>query len=563
MRKARPQNPATYALPNSKVPFLAPDVISKVIPSPVDGWDAISPLAEMDPKRAPILINWVPRPGYCELRGGYYVANTIQSGDPVETLMVFRTPTQEQMFAACGGTIYNASASGGGFLPSVVTGLSSDRWQYVNFTDQAGTAVLQCVNGADELLQYDGTSWTNPVITGLPGGTTAGIINIALTQQRLWYIMAGTTIAAYMPVGAITGAIGGTIDVGLLWRHGGYLVTVIAWTIDGGNGPQAYTAFISSRGEIGLFAGDDPANASTWSLVGIFFTSPPLSYRCAQQVGSDVGIITLQGVLPISQVLPFDPSADRSVALTARIQNAMAQAAAQAQNNFGWQLITFPAQQLVILNVPLIENISQVQFVMNALTGAWCQFNGWNANCFEIYQEKLYWGGNNGTVNQGYIGSSDFASPIAADMQCAFNWLDEPGRLKRMTMIQPLLNIGASIVPTLAVDTDFMTSSFVAPVTTYQAGVLWDVAKWDVSMWSTQQVNYINWLSVEAIGHVMAVRMRVNIATAGVGDTTPGEYDVGYFDTAEYDESSGAFSATLPVLQVNAFNTIAELGGAI
>ena len=37
----------------AKVSFLSPDVETKIIPSPTDGWDAISPLAEMDPKRAP------------------------------------------------------------------------------------------------------------------------------------------------------------------------------------------------------------------------------------------------------------------------------------------------------------------------------------------------------------------------------------------------------------------------------------------------------------------------------------------------------------------------------
>ena len=41
-----------------KITYLAPDVQTKVVPAPVDGWDAISPLAEMDPKRAPILNNW-------------------------------------------------------------------------------------------------------------------------------------------------------------------------------------------------------------------------------------------------------------------------------------------------------------------------------------------------------------------------------------------------------------------------------------------------------------------------------------------------------------------------
>src|SRR5882762_7178590 len=112
-----------------KVPFLAPDVQTKAIPAPTDGWDAISPLAEMDPKRAPILDNWVPRPGFVELRGGYAPFAYIGSATTaVETLMVYRSPSGETLFAAAGTKIYDVS--GGGLSPSVVAGLNSARWQY-------------------------------------------------------------------------------------------------------------------------------------------------------------------------------------------------------------------------------------------------------------------------------------------------------------------------------------------------------------------------------------------------------------------------------------------------
>lgn len=560
MRKVRPQNPYTWAMMSSKVPFLAQDTITKVIPSPVDGWDAISPLAEMDPKRAPILQNWIPRPGYVELRGGYIPWGFTNTSNPVETLMVYNPndSTTQKMFAASGSVIYDASSSGG-FFTSVVTGLASARWQYVNFTPTGDTTVLQCVNGQDAMHQWDGSTWTTPTITGLPVGvTTADFINIFAQKQRLWYIINQSSQAAFMPVGTISGAISGTVDMGSLWPLGGYMVAMADWTIDGGSGPQDYVAFISSMGQISLFSGTDPTNAAAWSLVGTFTASPPIGYRCATSIGSDVAVITLQGVVPISQVLPFDPSADRSVAITARIQNAMAQSAAQAFTNFGWQVITFPAQQLLIVNIPLVENNSQQQYAMNTLTGAWCNITGWNANNFCIFNQNLFWGGNNGLVNQGYVGASDFSQPITADMQCAFNWLDEPGRTKRMTMIQPLLNLGGSLTPTLAIDVDFQTSSAVAPVSSFSGGAQWDVAKWDRALWPTQQVNYTSWLSTEAIGHAMAVRMRVNLL--GSSSTNSGVFDVGEFDFATFDSS---LSTLLPILQVNAFNSISELGGAI
>lgn len=546
----------------SKAPFPGPDVITKVVPAPTEGWDAISPISSMDPKRAPILVNWIPRPGWIELRSGYTAYVQRFTDVPVETIMVYRPPNgSEAMFAASGATIYSITGSTlVGLATPVVTGLNSARWQYVNFTPAGAATVIQLCNGVDNLRQWNGSAWTSPSITGLPGSaSTANIINIYAQKRRLWYILKDSTIAAFMPTDAITGAIAGYQDFGALWTKGGSIVAMGDWTVDGGNGPQDYAVFISSRGQISIFSGTDPTNASTWSLVGTFDMAPPVSMRCTQKVGSDLGIITLQGVLPISQALPFDPSADRSVAITARIQNAMAQAITQARNNFGWQLIGYPAGQLAILNVPLTENQQQVQYVMDTLNGAWCQFEGWNANCFEIFNERLYFGDNTGSLNLAFSSGADFDLPIAADMQCAFNYFDDPGRIKRVTMVQPLMIASGTITPTMSVDEDFASATTAAPISALRGGAEWDEAVWDESVWPDATNTITPWLSVEAIGHALAIRMQVNVVT--VTDVNIGGFDIGEFDSAKFDATPSAGAA--PVLQVNSFNTILELGGFI
>lgn len=549
-----------------KIPYLTPEVATKVVPSPTDGWDAISPLAAMDPKRAAILDNWVPRPGWVELRGGYIPWTVPTTSDPVETLLVRRGPTGEKMFAAIASSIYDVSDQGE--YTEAVTGLSSARWQYVSFTPANGTTVIQAVNGADAMRMYNGSAWSTP--TMYYGGNlldSSTFININAQKRRFWYIVKDSTTAYFSKTDQISGTAGGgandniagLFDFGALWSKGGYLVAMSSWTVDGGSGPQDYAVFISSRGQVALYSGTNPADATAWTLVGIFDLSPPIGYRCMLRVGSDVAIITQQGIIPISQALPFDPSADRSVSITARIQNAMAQAAQQAQDNFGWQLISFPAQQLAILNVPLAEGQLQHQYVMNVLTGAWCRFTGWNANCFEIFEDKLFFGGNEGQVCQAYVGSADFVSSINADMQCAFNWFEDPGRTKRMTMIQPLLVTGGSVSPTLAVDTDFQSSTTAATVSSINSSVNWDDAEWDDDSWPAESQAYNRYLSVQALGHAMAVRMKLNILPYTAVDEL-GVFDVGQFDSAVFDNG---LQIGLPVLQVNAFNVILEMGAAI
>jgi hypothetical protein len=550
-----------------KAPFPLPDAVTKVVPSPTDGWDALSPLALMDPRRAPILINWVPRPGWVELRSGYFIwattGPTYLTGNPVESLMIYRALGSEKMFAASGGVIYDVSTQS--VATPVVTGLIGNRWQYVDFTPSLGTTVIQIVNGVDSLHMYNGTTWTTPAITGLPGGVgSAAIRNIAVQKRRVWFVLnngagQGTTVAAFMPTDAITGPIAGSLDLGALWNKGGFLQAIANWTIDGGAGPNDYICFISNKGQISIYQGTDPLSASNFALVGTFDLPPPIGDRCVTRVGSDVGVITLQGVLPLSSSLPFDPSADRSVAITSRIQNAMSQSANSFFANFGWQLISYPAETLLFLNIPQATNSQQFQYVMNTLTGAWCQFTGWNANCFDIFNNVLYWGDNLGNVNQGYVGNSDLFSTINADMQCAFNYFDDPGRVKRMTMVQPLLTTTGTITPLLGVDTDFSTSTVSAPVTTPSLSASqWDNALWDVSLWPAGNINLIAWLSVDALGHAMALRLKINFS--GGLSTANGVFDFGVFDSAKFDFG---LSSTDPILQVNSFNTVLELGGFV
>jgi hypothetical protein len=368
-------------------------------------------------------------------------------------------------------------------------------------------------------------------------------------------------MAAFMPVDAVTGLIAGTLDLGALWNKGGYLQAIANWTVDGGTGPDDYACFISNKGQISIYKGTDPTSVNTWSIVGTFDLPPPIGDRCVTRIGSDVAIITLQGVLPLSTALPFDPSGDRSVAITSRIQNAMFQSASLYNQNFGWQLMSYPLQTLLILNVPLATNSNQVQYVMNTLTGAWCQFTGWNANCFEIFNNNLYFGDNTGNIALAYMGGSDLFNPINADMQCAFNYFDDPGRTKRMTLIQPFLIVSGPIVPFIGVDVAFSQSTSVAPVTGFTAAeALWDVSKWDLDKWPSGLVYQTNFLSVNAIGHAMAVRMKINFIATSTTQGVTGAFDFAQFDVATFDSG---LSALNPLLQVVAFGSVLEFGGFI
>ena len=540
-----------------KEPFTQQETMPVPIPAPIGGWNAIDPLANMDPKYAPILINWVPRTSWVELRAGYNSwCQGLGSNGPVETLMTYRPTTGTQfLFAASGGNFYDVSNQG---MPNLVkSGLANNRWQYINFSVPGGSQYLYLVNGQDNPQLWNGSVWSTPNITGGPAQST--FVNIHSHMNRIWLIAQGDTKAYYLGTDAITGAVAGNVDIGPFMDQGGFLVAMGTWTYNGGQGPQNLAVFITSRGQCIIYAGSDPTSATSWSLIGVFNLPPPLGIRCFTQIGSDLGIITLQGVLPLSQTIQLDTGAVRAVAITGRIQNAMLQSAQAYQENFGWQMLSYPGQALLILNVPQETNVQQVQYVQNFLNGSWTQFQGWNANCFEIFNDLLYFGGNDGIVANAYQGPADLVSPIAADMQCAFNFFGAPGRNKRMSMIQPLMVTGGTITPALGVDIDFGSSALTALVTSIITnGAIYDVSLYDASFYAAGPSSQSVWQSVEAEGHALAVRMKVNVLPSGNSQNSV--FDTGTFDNMVFD---GYLGQNPSILQVNAFNAVIELGNYV
>lgn len=527
-----------------KVPYPAPDVVTKVVPAPTEGWDAISPLADMSPQRAPILDNWVPRPGFIEVRKGSRVWVTSTLSSQIESLMVYEQPSVVTMYAATqGGSILNVTSSAT-TATVVATVYSTGRWEYTNFTPAGAATVMMFVNGTDNPQMVAGTVSVFATVTvsdlTIVSSTllAANFSNIAAVKRRLWFVIENSTKAVFMPTDAIAGPIAGYLDLGALWKKGGYLVAIGNWTIDGGAGPDDYTVFISSQGQISVYQGTDPTNSS-WTLKGTFDVAHPIGKRCLYRFGSDLLIITHQGILPISQVLPFDPSADRSTAVTQRIQNAMTRAVAQYEANFGWELIAYPEQTLLFLNVPADNGgtFMQQQFVMNTLTGAWCRFTGWSANTFAMFNNNLYFGDTSGNIQQAYKGLSDNGSLISADLQCAFNWYETPGRLKRITFLQPLMNItGQQMTPSFGVDADFSSNAITGSSQTVNNGSVWGTAVWGTGVWGGD-FTYTPWLTVTAFGKALAIRVQLSYA----GSTD--------------DNSTN--------LTLNAFNTVVELGGMV
>jgi hypothetical protein len=170
-------------------------------------------------------------------------------------------------------------------------------------------------------------------------------------------------------------------------------------------------------------------------------------------------IISVDGITPLSEMMTLDRAAVAKVAPTTMIQNAMMASARQYSANFGWQLIEYPKGQLVILNIPQQENQTIVQYVMNTLTGAWCQFIGLQACTWGIFNNKPYFGAADSRIYEWDTGSGDYVGdenlPVVATVQTAFNYFESRGHLKQWTMVRPIITTDGSIQPAVGLNIDF------------------------------------------------------------------------------------------------------------
>ena len=270
------------------------------LPAPVGGLNARDSIAQMKETDAIILDNYVCTTTDVAARDGYAEYATGIAGK-VRSLIVYNANSGgSQMFAASGPNIYDSTDPGAIGAP-VVTGATSDKWQYINFATSGGT-FIQIVNGSDAPYNYDGSTWNNPIITGV---TPSDIININVFKSRIWYILKSSLTAAYLPATQIAGA-ASIFDLRPIFKGGGYLVAMATWTVDGGIGIDDYAAFITSEGEVAVYQGTDPASASTFALRGVYQVGNPIGYRCADKYGGDVVLITRDGLAPLSKAIVTD-----------------------------------------------------------------------------------------------------------------------------------------------------------------------------------------------------------------------------------------------------------------
>jgi hypothetical protein len=479
------------------------------VSAPIGGWNARDSIAQMPPEDAVILTNWFPTPSTVVLRQGSTNWAT-GLGNQVNSIMPYNPAGGPgKLFAAAGGSVFDVTSAGAVGSP-VISSLSSDKWKYANFATSAGP-FLGMVNGSDGYYVYNGTSWqqvtsgSSPIsITGVDPTTLSDVVMFA---QRLFFIQKGSLNVYYLPVSSVGGA-ATLFPMQSLFPRGGQLIAMGVWTVDGGYGMQDYLCFVTSEGEIAVYQGTDPSQATTWSKVGVYQVGNPMGNRCFMKYGGDLLYIGKDGLGPISRLLASS-RVNTQVDLSYKIQTAISAATSAYASNFGWDLVLHPTANALILNVPIGLG-QQQQYVMNTITGAWSNFTGWPANCWARFNDAIYYGGNGVVVHAWTTANDDNGGQIVAEALPAFNYFGT-SQLKEWTMVRPIFQSSGTPGVSLGLNVDFDTTAPTStPSFSGQSGALWDQALWDQAQWGGSQQMIKNWQTVAGVGYAAAMHMKVS-----------------------------------------------------
>lgn len=478
-------------------------------PPPVGGWDTRNALADMPEVNAVILDNWFPSTDEVILRRGH-ASHATGLGAAVESLLEYTgTDGTSELFGAAGGNIYDVTGSGA-VGSAVVSGMTNARWQHVNMGTSGGQ-FMPAFNGADTPRLYDGSTWSTMSITG---PTAANVITGNVHQRRLWLIERGSLSAWY---GAVN-AIGGTFTEFPLYglaRRGGYLMAMGTWSRDAGDGADDVAVFLTSEGEALVYAGTDPASASTWALVGVFRIGKPIGRRCMLKAGADLVMVTEDGFVAASSILSLDRARAEQVALSRQINKAVNDAVRLYKGNYGWQPILYPFGQMLIFNIPKSSTTAD-QYVFNTITGAPCRFTSMHAICWGLRGDDIFFGRSDGSVYQFDTGTNDNGATIDADGAQAFDYFGSPGRKKAFKLVEPVFRSIQDPQAAIDVNVDYQLRSPTGVSSSTSTGyAIWGVSKWGVGIWAPGTgTTWSGWRSVTGHGHAAGVRVRVSTSVA-------------------------------------------------
>lgn len=333
-----------------------------------------------------------------------------------------------------------------------------------------------------------GGVWTVGGIAGVPltGAVPADLAFVVAWKNRLWFVEKDTAKAWYLGVGAVSGA-ATAFNFGARFQKGGELRGLWSWTHEGGVGMDDDLVAVSGGGDVVIYRGTDPSDASTFGLQGVWSCGAvPQGRRLCTDFGGELLLMTSTGIQSLAK-LSTNGGVVSAQYETAKIANLFSRLQQASSTLRGWSMRIHPTDSALIVTVPVSSASPTQQLVMSLTTKGWHQYRDLPMGvCAEAWGGKLYFGTQDGRVciNEGNLDGVTLADP---NSYSAINWslltgFTNMGRptQKQIQLLRPtFLSRGTGVPYQIAARYRWDLTEASTP----SGAVLLDGATWGAGVW--------------------------------------------------------------------------------
>ena len=496
------------------------------LPAPSRGLVLSENFAYMQPGAAVVLDNWKPTLQGIQLRGGCITWATLAETTPVISMFEYTSGSVAKIFAGNATKLYDVSTN----VPVLVkSGQTSGNYCASQLANASGDYLTVVNDTGDFPLRFDGTTWTTlsaGQITGPPGTTVVAGQNLTYVckyRNRYFFIEGNSMNAYYLGINAIGGLLG-QIPLSGAATRGGKLLCCFSWSIDAGDGIDDKLVFLTDLGEAIIFSGSDPTDINNWRQEGRYDISPPLGMNGHQQIGGDVLVATVDGIIPISGAITKSRAELELAAITRNIK-PMWLREVRDKRQHPWTMCRWDEYGGLFVTLPGGDPGEYRVLGANLATGAWARFTGWDVMCMARMRGDMFFGTQGGKIMQADRTGYDDGMPYVATMVGGWEMFQSPSQTVtwRQARLSFAARAGEPFQPQVDGCTDYIVVLPTPPLAGPDPGPLdlWDQGLWDVALWDAGTplppvVRNTLWVSVGKTGYSHAPIVQVTVAQTAV-----------------------------------------------
>ena len=534
--RAKPLSRMGVSFPPTAMPY--------TVPASVGGMNTLDSLMSMPPQDCIYAYNLMPAERGMKLRKGYREwANNLGS-EEIRTILPYQSQngdgTKNRLFAVTKDGIFNitirqAHPTG---IPNqtaeIAFGTQTDPAGYgvkCEFTNDASDHFMFYADAVNGIHQY--TESTN-AWTAVVGGTGAGqwqydnagtptaflvadVAFVMVFKQRIWVVLEDSDDAWYLPVASIAGVLT-KFTFGAKLPHGGDLMGLWNWTVDGGAGVDDMLIAVSRGGDVAVYQGGDPSLSDFGAIGEWFIGTIPNSRRIVAAYGAEMYILSTYGVTSLMDLLQGTPSSNVRSSISAKINEDLRIDILADVASSEWSINIHPADGFLQIVAPKQTNRNYVQYNQNLNTKAWGLWELVPTISADTWDGGYYMGTTGGQALQ-YTGVSDgglIDGTAGVDVEyrilTSFQAPGDHSSFKRVGFIRTIA-ISSPIASFSAVavyDYDESAALAQSTVQSVDNGALWDTSGvWDTSLWgSTVNKAYDFSKGSLGMGRTFAIGMR-------------------------------------------------------